>query len=472
MRRTRRREQVVSRISTGSLTTGGNPYALTMETAQSRGQLMKQMAEAFMHKAAIFSPGTTISNVLYADQENSSKHMLTLAARVPSKLEALSSTRFRSTGRVVISNRYPNHALVLHLQLPYVPENVYLHRGWGYSAIRRVTYTYGASAGSDRRLNREQIKHKLILSSKTREQLDYLIRLGGEEVIAGQDEDYVNNAIIILGIPGSQIYGENYKVPVPVNVFSGSYSIDIEFAPLEEFATGLGLATWNINSFNEAGLYLREFVPEISEAVPSSPQLDPSASILYPFVYSDQTEHALEIDNLGQLNTVALIVPSKGDLVGISLSLLNRIKYAATDLTNPVNPWNYSEIFDYTIRQGSNDLDSSPGLTRLNEMLNTIDGTNGAFQFTASVLWGGYSGEEPAYTYPSRKHLVYWNNAIQRAQLNESVSYNAPDYGQQSLALQFRTDTTGTCILYVVYHYTAYIRFENGMAKLLLAAES
>lgn len=453
---------------TGRLDTGANPYS-TQEYRVAGAGLMERMTNAFMRKASLFSPGTQLANVLYADKENTAKHMLSMAARIPSKIESLSSKAFRSTGNVNISNRYPCHGMVLYLKLPHLPENVYLPRGWGYNAIRSVTYTYGASAGSNRIVNREQIKHKLILSAKTQEQLDALIRLGGDEVIAGQLPAVENHAVVLLGIPGSQIYGQDYKVPVPVNVFSGSYSISIEFSPLNEICNGTGLGGWGITEFADAGIFIREFVPEISDSIPTANQLDPEASIIYPFIYSDQSEIAFTPSIVGEEITKEIVVPSRGDLVGISMSVLERKRYSGVSpITDPVNAWNYSEIFDYKIRQGNVDLDSSPGLTRLNEVFNTIDGSNGAFAFTTSELAVPFNGQEPFFTVPVQKKIIYWNNAIQRAQLNESVSFNSPDYGQQSISLTFRSSAEGASTLYVVFHYTGFIEFKNGVARLLL----
>jgi hypothetical protein len=465
------RSQLTRGVRTAYRATAGNavPSDAKMEASR-RSQLLDNMRQVLSGKAVFRDhPGMLVQNVLYSDAGNTEQNAIELSVQTPRHPESLSSTKFESKGTVNLTVQDPIQMLALHLVLPHVPKDVYLPRGWGYQAIQQVHYSFGAHSGSNTTLYQAQILHNVILACGTMEKADFIIRHGGHEVTQEQTIEVFNSAIVLLGIPNSTPSAEDSKIPLPTNLMRENIRLEIQFAPLRQFASGNGLDLWSqtVKEFVAAEIFYRKIVPSDSSATPNIHQVPDQMVQRMPYIYSDMQTFEFE-SVAGELNTFALTGLSDADLVAISLSVLPRSKFMCETGLEPVNHFDIAEIFDVEFLRGGISLDASPGIANVNQVMNTCIGNEGQFGYTCSARADHISGEEPFATVPVPKFIYLWNNAVARPMQKPMVTHNAPRYNGSSITLSFRCPADEPCTLYVVAHYSGLFAFTKTNTEILL----
>lgn len=427
------------------------------------GQSFKSgYGDSIIQKGSIMDhPGTMITNVIYSDATNTFKQSLELAMHTPSNPDFLDNLNFGRGGSVTMSASEPVLMFALHLQLPAFPKDVNAAAGWGYNCITKVNYQFGAQNGGSIEIEREAIKHLILLSCSTTEMRNKLIEFGGREVLGEQDPSEVNDAVIFLAVPGSLPVNDKIRTPIPLNIVTGTgLTITVTFAPREQFLTGAGVATLPFSAFNKGILFHRKVAVSNNSVVPNINEISNDMAATYPLIKAEQTIKTLPAGTAGLLRSVTLDGISDGDLIGISMAILPDSKYQTdtSSYTNPTNAFDYGDIYDVEIKKSSTSIDSSPNTSDINKFFNTAAGGAGGFDFEIPIRTS-VGANEPFWTEPAEKTIYYWNNTLRRAHTEPNYMHNAPRYSTGTMTLSFRTSTTEGFTLYIIYHYTSLLKF-------------
>lgn len=353
----------------------------------------------------------------------------------------------------------------LRMVLPTVPENVYLPEGWGFMAVQGIKYDLGGVESPE--IPREQYFQKVMLEAQTDEVRRAIIRMAGEEVIA-QQEAGTNEAIIPILMPFSSVNGLNQPIPFDSKTGGRRMRLTIRYAPLNYFASGSGLSTWDVKQFTSADIYIREtritsrsYRSDMSELINQR-----HMTMSYPNQRMNSYPYSFTA-TAGVPVSISLNGIQKADLTTICFMLVrgNRLS-ASTAGTEPVNMLDIAGVREVLLERGGIRYLYSPANSRLDQGYAMSDEL-GSFTYIVNVR-DASGGVEPFFTHPEAKRLILYNAGVTRATKDVSTMASVPSAEENNFNLTITPTVSGECTLYTLYMYNEAVVVSGNSAALML----
>ena len=211
------------------------------------------------------------------------------------KSDVIGNNRFRqgfqslqlgSAGlQFLIPNRSLLSEMMIHMEIPSIPENCYLPRGWGLILLSRCDMAIGGSQTLT--VTRTDLFQALFRQCETEEKRNSIMHMMGDEVTGPLSvTDGPVHAVVPLGILFSSLRYLGRKVPYDSSLVNAPIRIALYLASSEELYMGLNAALAP-RSLSRGYLQIRQL--DFKENSDSLRQLlieDPVLTYSYPFFYS------------------------------------------------------------------------------------------------------------------------------------------------------------------------------------------
>lgn len=410
------------------------------------------------------SPGTIINDVYYDNKQIvvQDSEVSTHIGRYSQSLTALS---FGSTSQIVIPNQDICHEVFIHLELPNIVANQTLARGWGFSAIREVSFTWGQSNVSNLRLSGKSILQLCLESCETKEKRSSVYDLGGQHY--GAVTTVNPAATIILPMPWSNNCGLTKKKGFDTSILNNPITIQITLNDANKVGYGSTAALPTALVSGKVFLRQSEFADR-SNSLKMALAQNPSLMYQYPLYhkYSPSIKNNIVMDGVTE-NVLDLQEFINSDLQGIVFSVHNTGLQTTTG-TNAPMPSFAAQLKDISLVYNGQTLFQLDGFSA--ELSNILfsPGATGydglimpqAFPHTATIANDCY-----IYTIPfgSMKPINF-----------EYKYDNTGRYSSQTFVLRFKAlpiagGATGVGEMHSTYIYSGVAAIQNGICTLEFA---
>lgn len=420
-------------------------------------------------RVLLSNPGTKLDSVYYTAANTTVE--LAETTYVSGRYNAnLSSLDFGSGSQIVIPNQSLMSSVWLHLELPPIPANTCLPRGWGYAALQSISYLFGSSNIAQLSITGPSIFHVIFGQCETSEKMQEFLRVAGDEVSGPSDPNKNLVADVLLPFPWSTACGgDSTKLPFDTSILANPITLNIQFGPAQ--ALYGGTANTN-NRFATASVYLRQGdFSNQSQSLRSVMASVPSLQYGYPLIHSQSysvgftgilepaspytsiSNAAVNINLLGFLNS---------DLVGVTISIIQQ-----SYLTNgaaPPRPFNYELPKNVQIAlNGINVYVSPKQMQKSYNMYSQIGSSaipNSKYRDAQTV--------SPFLSDPVNTYVTYVDFSRLRAYSFDKEYPNVRRIGNNTLTMTFNTETTNQYIAFATYHYTAVAEAQAGQTRIYM----
>jgi hypothetical protein len=449
-----------ARISSRSSCNKPSPVFSVEGIAMEEGEHIQELEILSTKRSHLSHPGT-LFNDLYYSRLNSTVELVECTYSQGRFFQTLSSGLFGSTSQINIPNSSFLSDTFLHLEVPNIVANQSLCRGWGYAAIKEISYLFGSSNVPQLTITGQSIFHLLMAQSESSDKHNELFRLGGEEILApliappGQDVPLIS-ADIKLPFPWSAFSGMCEKLPFDTNMLRNPLTINIVLNPSSAIYGGTGvrpagftnaLVTFRLGDLTNKDLSL-------------STQLFRNPELMYGYPYIHAQSFASPpftgvLRSQGVTNVVLQQFISS-DLVGICLGAVRQSRLAPGGNNSP-SIFAYDQLYNLTMTINGITSFFTPGtqykLTNMNCMV-------GGSYVSNSVIAPG--GAAPFNSAAEDTYVVFIDfSRLRSASFCRNYS-NVLRYPQQTFNLTFSTETTEIYTLYATYLYNGINEVQNG----------
>lgn len=158
---------------------------------------------------AILSAQGEVVSAIYQNTNQVTISAVELDHNIGRYEQSLTSLNFGSTSQCIIPNSDVCYQVFLHMELPNLVSDQTLPMGWGFAAIREITFTLGQSNISSIRLTGKSLYTVCMKSCQTKEQRNELLRLAGEPYNGNLNTKRIFSTIV-LPLPWSSLCSEVY----------------------------------------------------------------------------------------------------------------------------------------------------------------------------------------------------------------------------------------------------------------------
>ena len=422
------------------------------------------------------APGYKKSD-LYASITNSSVELVETTFNTGRLNISATSKSFGGTSQFIIPNSSFLATTYLHLEVPNPLLGQTLSRGWGYAAIRSISYLFGSSNVSQIALGGQAHFMRVMMQCETAEKRSELFRLGGEELLQPittldslgrvvRDPLATAAADIVLGLPWSSPAGDHMKLPFDTNILSNPITIQIEWAPASQIYGGditlpmpqeLGAVnmTFQLGDLTNKDQSLRRDL----ELARNS---DMPLYYNYPFIHSQSYAPTQIWGSRDPSSPVS--VPLLGfinaDLLSIGVGVV-RTSLLQANATQSPNVFQYDNIQNVSLIFNGLIMFQAP---RSAWKLYAMRGTTGGAYFQNSLIQPHTADPASFDSVPQDSYILMIDFTRIRALLSEGEMQNVWRIGNNALTLQFTTegDANVRYQVYTVYHYNAIGRVDGG----------
>lgn len=394
-----------------------------------------------------------------------------------SSVETIECTFYSAKNRLSLNNlqlggnahvNIPNTNFVdqtwLHLELPSLPVDCTLCRGWGYGIIRDIEFTMGAST-SKMRIDGSSVMAIVLSMCKTEEQRSEIMKLAGEEHLSpptapvGEDAPKLT-ADILLPLPFSSFC--KARLPYDTSIITNNIDVTINFRDITSIMGGSG--TGKPSAFSKAFIAYREgILTNRADSLKWELMANPELSYQYPFIHyqhqrdpvtgsRESTGAPVIVDLTGFINADILglyfILREKADVIPPTNNVANPLVFR--DFVSPQLSYNGQPIYysDYKSWKLMN-IGHNQGATFFHSS-EIVDGTTAPFNST-----------------PHDSYILYVDMSRIRQQCidNETLP-NVERIGNQTLILEFFTPKAVDYLLDSTYIYSAAISSQAGVTEI------
>lgn len=361
------------------------------------------------NKRTLLSVPGTLKTDAYFTEQDSTVHLTELTSNLGRYVSSLTSSQFGATSQVIVPNNDILGETYLHLTLPSNPgvgtsaaANYLAPQGWGWSAIKSISYLWGASNVAQISISGKSLWAVALAQCDTAEKRSQLCYLGGaalpssipNTVDAGsQDTDVEgvgSDAYIPLALPWS-VLSNNGKIGFDTSLLNSPITIQIQFAPASEFLQWSSKATGTVSaaipsSFDNAEIVVRQHMfSDRSQSLKFEMQNNPTNIYHYPFKHFQSFQKDFSATD-GVDSQVQLTNFINADLIGMVIYVVETTKLkggAAADTAFFLNPLDISLPYDVKLLFNGQVLYNSPGKLYL---LQNCAGLNGSGSYYSSKL--------------------------------------------------------------------------------------
>lgn len=409
-------------------------------------------------KRTLLAMGGTILDDVYYSALNTTVSLSEVTFNQGRLAVSLSQTQFGSQSQVLIPNSSLLSTVSLHLELPDVQANETLCRGWGYASIANISYLFGSSNVSQISMSGQSLWQTIAGQCETEEKRSELLRLGGDETIAtGGGIQYAD---IILPLPWSSANGLNAKLPFDTGILSNPITIQLTF---NQNTSVYGGSAAHPTAFSKATTYFRQGdLANKSQSLRSMMMRRPELMYAYPFIHHQSyTPSAFTGVATGSKVSIPLLSFINADLVGMTVGVIPTSRLSSSGTNNSPSPFAYDNISNVTLSFNGLIMYEAPGRSY---KLYGIDSQVGSSKVLNSVIAAGAVG--PFTSAPVDTYTLYIDFARIRSLSYEGRYANVWRIGNNTLTLEFNTETTNQYTLFSTYHYNGVAEVSNGETRI------
>lgn len=408
-------------------------------------------------RTALSNPGTKMDDIYYS-QINSTVELSECTYNLGRFTTSLSQLTFGGTSQVIIPNSSLVSGVYVFLEAPPLLPNQTLPLGWGYAMIQSVSYLFGSSNVSQIDLRQQALFQTIMSECETAEKRSEVLRIGGEEITA--PTTFNPQAQVFIPLPFSSICGINTKLPFDTSILDNPIILQISLSRSDQVYGGSALQP---NALLRATCLLRQ--GDLSNKDQSlRPVLtkDPSLMYSYPFIHRQTFTPSPVTGSTDPSNPINLTLQSliNADFVGLTIGVVQVSKLSNNGARCP-NPFIYDRIGNILLQFNGLTMFSSPGeLYRLTNML----GAPGSGSFHQSII--NDSAIAPFSTQGYDAYTLFIDFARIRAACFDGHYQNVWRIGNNTLTLQFTTQTTNQYQVFATYHYNGVAEIQNGQTRI------
>ncbi|WP_395065082.1 hypothetical protein [Flavobacterium sp.] len=361
------------------------------------------------NKRTLLSVPGTLKTDAYFTEQDSTVHLTELTSNLGRYVSSLTSSQFGATSQVIVPNNDILGETYLHLTLPTNPgvgtttaANYLAPLGWGWSAIKSISYLWGASNVAQISISGKSLWAVALAQCDTSEKRSQLCYLGGAALPSRKTDDAENldvegigsDAYIPLALPWS-VLSNNGKIGFDTSLLNSPITIQIQFAPASEFlqwsSTAAGTVLANIpSSFDNAEIVVRQHMfSDRSQSLKFEMQNNPTNIYHYPFKHFQSFQKDFSATT-GVDSQVQLTNFINADLIGMVIYVVETAKLKGGSTVAPtegdrfkLNPLDISLPYDVKLLFNGQVLYNSPGKLYL---LQNCAGLNGSGSYYSSKL--------------------------------------------------------------------------------------
>lgn len=410
------------------------------------------------NKRTLLAMGGTILDDVYYSALNTTVSLSEVTFNQGRLAVSLSQTQFGSQSQVLIPNSSLLSTVTLHLELPDVGVNETLCRGWGYASIANVSYLFGSSNVSQISMSGQSAWQTIAGQCETEEKRSEILRLGGDETVApGGGTQFAD---VIIPLPWSSANGLNAKLPFDTGILSNPITIQITFNPATSIYGG---SATHPSAFGRATMYFRQGdLANKSQSLRSMMMRNPELMYAYPFIHHQSyTPSAFAGIVTGTKVSIPLLSFINADLVGITIGVAQASRQSSVGTNNSPSPFAYDNISNVTLSFNGLIMYEAPGRSY---KLYGIDSQLGSSKVLNSVINAG--AVSPFTSAPVDSYTLYIDFARIRSLSYEGRYANVWRIGNNTLTLEFNTETTNQYNMYATYHYNGVTEVSNGETRI------
>lgn len=445
---------------------GINP--LQTQTVGGSG-MSEKVDEILSRKAPLMSnPGSVVASNLYYDANSVAVVAAECVSNYGRYSQSLTTLQLGSAGNFTIPNASFLSGLYVYAEIPALPANVFLPRGWLLNSISNISFILGSSNVSQIQVNGATHAAQLFLAAETAEKRNEIMRLAGDEAggAAPQAPGTINRAYMQLQLPWSRICALMKKLPFDTTLLSSPIIIQIQLKQAADFYTGSGIAAAP-PAFLSYRVYANQIDlmdKELSLALPL--MRDPSLMYSYPFTFIQSSVQNFN-GSISSSAPVNLILTGlvNADLVGISLAVVrsDRTSGGATG-AQPLAPFAYERIQNVLLQYNGLTLYDAPGqMYRLYDEQDLL----GSGVLPYSVVTAGGAG--PYVTTPVDAYILFIPFTRVRNTSFVDMFQNSFRIANNVLNLSFITPEAVPYTLYATYFYNAVFGIQQGQSNLIIS---
>jgi hypothetical protein len=406
--------------------------------------------------ALLSAPGTKLHDVYYTST-NSTVEAAEVTYNTGRLVLTLGSLAFGSSNQIVIPNSSLVSGVYLHLAMDLGSQaNVTVPRGWGYAAIQSLNYQLGSSNANQQQISGQSLWQIVSEQIVTSEKCSEFYRLGGQEYLTPQG---IIEADVFIPLPWSTACGGDQKLPFDTSMLNSPIYVTISTNPAQYFIGGSGVKP---TTFTDAKVIVRQGDFQ-NKDMSLGPLIKRNPTLIYgyPFIHHQTFQSTILSGTAGVPLSFNLLSILNADLVGLSFGVLMVSDYSPSGGNTP-NPFNYQNVRDIQLLYNGQVMWNTPGNLDKLAAAYMIDG---AGYFFNSVIAPG--AVAPYSSVPVDTYVRHIDFSRKRNANFGNQFANVWRIGNNSLTMQFTPVTTGSCIVFVTYHYNGLADIQNGESRLL-----
>lgn len=410
-------------------------------------------------KAMIMGPGTKLSDIYYSNlnSTNSLEEVKYYSGRYNTNL---SQAQFGGQSQIIIPNASFAGEVYLRLRLS-LPAGQTICRGWGYGCLDQISYTIGSSNTNNVQINGQSIFATIMGQAETEEKRSKLVTLAGEEYLSVAGATEVE-CMVLLPFPFSTACGLYSKLLFDTNLLNNPIQLNIRFKPSNSII-GAGASILPLpTGFLEALVYLRQgdlsnFDMSLKGPMQKSPDLVHS----YPYIHHQSYESSDLTMTPAQEQSLPLLSFINGDLVGMSISVVNVLDLRpslATDCPSPLVVNN--GLRDVTLEWNGQIVYKAPG--QVGYKMYNLHSMIGSQNVLYSKINSGNTTSDPIDVEP-----MYFDFGRIRSLCYDNQFQNTWNISNNTLTFKFSMATPGIYRVYATYYYNSLIEVQNGQTQII-----
>lgn len=411
------------------------------------------------NKRTLLSVPGTLKTDAYVSVNDSSVHLVELTANLGRYTSSLSTNQFAGVGQVLVPNQDILGNTFLHLELPSrgdKSQSWMAPQGWGWTAIKSVSYLWGSSNVSQISLSGKSLWAIAMAQCDTAEKRSQLCYLGGTLTpspggasTAGLDSESIgNHAYIPLALPWS-VMCKGGKIGFDTGLINSPITIQIQFANADEFLCWGEIRDNTVaplpTAFASAEIVIRQqMFTNRAQSLKFEMQADPDAVYNYPFTHYQSAQFDFVAPVGGGDCDVQLTNFINADLLGMVVYMVEKDKLAggakpvSTTASN-LNPTDITLPSDVRLLYNGQVLYNSPGKLYLLQNCANLVGSGSYYSTKQDVVVAGTTGAiTTTNALPIVKDLLFIDFSRKHSPCFEKEYPNTFRIANQVLSLKFK----------------------------------
>jgi hypothetical protein len=441
----------------------------TLQT-QTQASPVESMVDGILSRKAplMSNPGSVVANNLYYDSNSVAVVAAECVSNYGRYTQSLTTLQLGSAGNFTIPNSSFLSGMYVYAEIPALPANVYLPRGWLANSIAQISFILGSSNVSQINITGASHIAQMLLSAETAEKRNALLRLAGDEAggAVAQAPGTVNRAYMQLQLPWSRIGAMMKKLPFDTSLLSSPIIIQIQLKQAADFYTGSGIfsAPAQFSSYRVYANQIDLMDKELSLALPL--MRNPDMAYYYPFTYIQSSVQAFA-GSANPSSPVGLTLTGlvNADLVGIALQIVraDRLSGGPTG-AQPLSPFAYERVQNVLLQYNGLTLYDSPGQMY---QLYDLQDLPGSGVCPYSVVSAGGAG--PYISTPVDAYVLFIPFTRIRNTQFVDMFQNSFRIANNVLNLSFITPEAVPYQLNATYFYNACFGIQQGQSNLIIS---